>query len=260
MHHQSIFSNEYRLNAEYAFANRWAVSAMLPLRLIRTRIEYTDLDGNPITLDYENIHHRNETLFGLADPWLLGQHARKFGRAAMDVRAGVSLPLGNTEENPYVLAEEGESHEHVQFGTGTFNPILGASLGYDLRSWFPMWFFLAQIVLYENGHGYRGGNRFASGLFASSSLGLERWRFRLGPEVQAETAESWDGTAHELDGNRGRVDVLGTAGASFGFAPAWRIAATARVPLYTHAVGGRLDYPVILELGLTRTFELSSQN
>ena len=36
--------------------------------------------------DYENIHHRNETLFGPGDPWLLGRATGMLGRLRITSR------------------------------------------------------------------------------------------------------------------------------------------------------------------------------
>lgn len=69
----------------------------------------------------------------------------------------MSLPIGNTVENPIVLGREGKVHEHIQFGTGTFDPLvsvlwtaplpwLGSSVTAAADGQFP---------LYENSKGYR---------------------------------------------------------------------------------------------------------
>src|SRR5437870_4104232 len=72
-HDQQIWSGELRLTGEYGFAEGWSAEAWMPFKALRTTIRFLDgLNGNPATLGYENIHHRNETLIGPGDPslWL----------------------------------------------------------------------------------------------------------------------------------------------------------------------------------------------
>ena len=48
----------------------------------------------------------------------------------VSTRFGTTIPIGRTEENPWKLGDAGIEHLHIQFGTGTFNPI--ANLRYSL--------------------------------------------------------------------------------------------------------------------------------
>src|SRR3954454_15126634 len=61
VHHTSLWVADLRLLAEYGLLDWLAVQAMFPLRLVDTRTHYTDLANHPVTLDYDNIHHHNET-------------------------------------------------------------------------------------------------------------------------------------------------------------------------------------------------------
>jgi len=109
---------EVRLLGEYGLTPNVALQGALPLRIIDTRTRYTDLAGNPIQLDYQNIHHRNETLVGLGDAQLLMHHSARLGSFRLGSRIGLNLPTGMVHENPYRLGDLGLPHEHIQLGTG----------------------------------------------------------------------------------------------------------------------------------------------
>jgi thiol-disulfide isomerase/thioredoxin len=235
------------------FAEAWAVEAVVPFRVFSTTIQYTDLDGRPIVLDYPNIHHRDETLWGIADPWLSVRHTLALGRLSLGAQLGATIPLGRTEENPYRLGEEGKTHEHVQFGTGTVDPLAALNAAVDVGSGFSVFAWgLGIFPLYENGKGYQAGMRGGAGLGASSALGFVDWRFRLGADLSFESAERWDGKTYG-EGNTGRIDVAISAGTSYAFAAGWSAIAGVKVPLYTHVVGGQFGYPGVVELGVSWT-------
>ena len=252
-HHQRIWLAEARLRAEVPFAEAWAITAMLPFRVFSTTIQYTDLEGHPIVLDYPNIHHRDETLAGIADPWLTVRHTQSLGPVAVDAQLGATIPLGRTEENPYRLGEEGRRHQHVQFGTGTVDPIAAASASTEVGAGISLFGWgLGIFPLYENAKGYHAGIRWGAGLGASSGLGLAAWRFRRGADVAGETAERWDGKRYG-EGNTGRIDLAASAGVTYALAEGWSAILGVKVPIYTHVVGGQFEYPGSIELGATWT-------
>ena len=72
-------------------------------------------------------------------------------------RIGTTIPFGKTEEDPWKLGDAGFEHLHIQFGTGTFNPV--ADLHYSL----PLYKGLGvnasvrgKFPFYENSKTYRG--------------------------------------------------------------------------------------------------------
>lgn len=252
-HDQRISLVDLRLDATLGLAQGWGVALGLPLRLVDTAITYRDLSGRPITLDYEDIHHRTERLAGPGDPSLTAVWSASPGRWTLGARAGASLPLGRTEEDPNRAALEGEKHQHIQFGTGTVDPVLAAQARRAWESVEVSGWALAAAPLYQNHHGYRAGRRFAAGLGVQSALGLQAWRFEAALDVQGETAEAWAGeVAHgeHMEGNRGRIDVLVGAGAT------WEVGGIAlrlalKTPIITRVVGEQLSYPVVVDLGLS---------
>lgn len=248
MHDQTIGLAEMRLAAALGLGAGLAAELVLPLRLLTTTIRYEDLEGNPLTLDYENIHHRDETLFGVSDPWLGARGDLAVGaRLRLGARLAFSLPLGGTEPDPYERADRGLTHEHVQFGSGTFRPVVGADAALGLGDVTLDASALGVLSFYENGEGYEAGHRLGFGLGASTGFGLQWLHVRVGAESSIETPERWGGHVPTTDGNRGRADVLAALGATL-VSGATRVGLEVKVPLWTHVVGGQLEYPLIVGL------------
>jgi thiol-disulfide isomerase/thioredoxin len=250
VHDQTIRLGELRIAAEFGVAEDLGLAVTLPLRVVKTSITYRDEDGDPVAIADGDVHHRDETLKGLADPWLLAHRHIALGGWSVELRGGVSLPLGKTEENPFTAEAQTRPHQHVQFGTGTINPIIGVSVGRRLLGAH----LLTQQIIYENDKGYMAGDRYVAGI----SIGLPRWGFQLesGADVQIETAERWDSVIHHDDGNQGRLDVLlgGRIARAIGKGIDAHIGVN--IPVYTHVVGGQLDYQDVLEVGISGAFEL----
>ncbi len=256
LHDQVLYVSELRGIVDYGIDDRWGVEAQLPVQLTRTTIEYRHLDGVLFVPDYPGIHHRNETLFGIGDPWLRARRSFFGDPLLLSVKAGVSIPLGRTQPNPFALGDAGKAHQHIQFGTGTFDPLLAVELSgrfgdFDLQS-----YAQAQLVLYEGQRGFRAGNRYALGV----QLG---WRFftewSVGASFDAinESTERWDGEIQQ-DGNLGRTDLL------LGGMIAWslreyRVAISAKTPVYQHVTvteegPSQLTYPLLINVTVARVF------
>ncbi|HLU65520.1 MAG TPA: thioredoxin family protein [Kofleriaceae bacterium] len=259
IHDQSISLGELRLSGEVGVAEDIGVSLTLPLRMVNTSIRYLD-GGREVDIENGDVHHRDERLVGIADPWLLGHLHRAVGRLSLDLRAGLSVPLGRTEEDPFALGAMGIRHQHLQFGTGTWNPIAALEASYDLGPVALRGHALTMQVLYENGKGYQSGDRYAAGVSALSPLGTRAWRFEAGLEALGETAETWNGMVYDDDGNQGRFDLLAAASAGRSIGGGVEAFVGVKVPIVTHVVGGQLEYPVVLEVGLSRAFELGGHH
>jgi len=255
-HHTTLLATDLRLFGEYGLVPGWAVQAMLPLRIVGTRTSYTDLNDVPVTLDYANIHHRNETIAGLGDPQLLihrGFHA--FG-VAFSARAGVSIPLGEVHEDPYRLGEEGLPHQHIQFGTGTWDPVLGLDASAPVGSFTIAAFAGLQAPLYEGPQGYRAGARSSGGVTVSRAF--EPVTVRIATQILHERPERWHGHVPTEDGNQGRTDLYVGPGITWNFSGEWMLNADLRVRAWSHVVNAQLDMPVVLQLGIGRLFHLEA--
>jgi hypothetical protein len=248
LHDQRFSLGELRARAEYGLTEQWGLELQLPLRLNHTTVQFRRLDGAPVSLDYVNIHHRNETLFGLGDAWVRARYAFDVGKVGLVARAGFTVPLGGTVENPFALGEAGREHQHVQFGTGTVQPLVALEAqrrwdsGWTARAWGQ-----AQLALVENRFGYRNGHLFAVGVSSEVPV-VGALRLSAGADVANEQPERWDGRVQQ-DGNLGRTDVLVGGGLAYPVGRL-RLGMTVRVPVYRHIIGhhGQLTYPGLLGL------------
>ncbi|HWU87342.1 MAG TPA: hypothetical protein VN253_08705, partial [Kofleriaceae bacterium] len=253
VHDQELLIGEARLSADVGLTRRFGASLLVPVRVVDTSIRYLDLAGEEVQLVHPNIHHRNETLAGLADPMLLGAATGALAGWRFTARAGITIPIGRTEEDPFALGAQGLPHEHIQFGTGTVNPVIGIEVAHALGAWRAGVFALSQQTFYANGKGYQAGDRYAAGIAVRRRIG-ERWGVRGGVDVLAETAERWGGAVPTDDGNRGRFDLVLGAGASWAASRQLGLELALKVPAVTQAVGGQLHMPAIVELGASWSF------
>jgi hypothetical protein len=228
------------------FGGGFGLEAVTFLRHVTTRIRFEDLDRRPIVVADGDIHHRDETLVGLGDPWLMAVAGRQVGAWSAALRGGVAIPLGRTEENPFALGRRGLSHQHVQFGTGTWDPLAGLGVARRMGEVVSSASVLARLPVATNGHGYRAGRRLQATTAADRRMGGP-WRAQAGLEYSHETAETWDGRIEE-EGNLGRSDLLLAAGIVRqvgGRALVFNV----RVPLRTRSNGVQVDYPAIFSIG-----------
>ena len=247
---------ETRLAAEYAVTPWLAFSVSAPYRIVDVDVTHRDPDsGDPVPAP-TTIHSRTETIQGFGEVLAGGHVAREFGSVTFHARAGASIPIGRTEEDPHLLGSIGQEHQHVQLGTGTVVPFAAIEAQRAIRGVTLAGFALARLSLYDNGKGYRAGDQFSGGISASASFGLRAWTFSAALEGHGETAETWQGKVYETEGNAGRFDLL------TGLATAWRptkslaLVADAKLPVYTHVSGTQLDYGIVLGFGVVATFDL----
>jgi thiol-disulfide isomerase/thioredoxin len=250
VHDQDIALTEARLALDVALTRRFSASILVPVRVVSTDIRYLDASGMPVELVTPSTHHRDETLSGLGDPMVLGAVTQSFGAVRLTARAGLSIPLGRTEENPFVTPEL--PHEHIQLGNGTVNPIASAEVAYGWSRWRAAAFVFTQQTVYENSKGYQAGDRYATGVALRRAIG--RWGVRGGVEMQAESYERWDGVRHNDEGNQGRIDVSLVLGGSWAATDRLSFELGLRLPFVTHVVGGQLDTLALLEVGASWTF------
>lgn len=261
LHDQRFWVGELRPIVAIGITDTFAAEAQLPLRVVATTIEYRRLDGTAFTPDYENIHHRNETLHGVADPWLLGRASGVIGKVRVTTRAGLGLPLGSTEQDPFARGRAGLSHQHIQFGTGTFHPVFAIDVAAPIDRTRVGAYGQALVFVYENARGYHAGNRYTVGAFADTEVGTPKLRLGLSADVLNEQPERWGGIVQQ-DGNVGRTDVLAGGSASYAFGKV--IASLSfKTPVYQHFIQrrdhggdpGQLTYPGILNLAVSSTFD-----
>ncbi len=241
VHDQHIASGEGHLAADLGLSSWLGVGLLVPMRFYKTSIRYLDPSGQPVAIENPSLHHRDETLTGIGDPWIYGRVGRHLGGFAVGARAGITIPLGRTVPDPFVLGDAGLPHEHSQFGTGTIGAIAGIDASRFVRGVHLEASALTIQTTYANHHGYQAGDRYAASLGAATSFGTKRFRFRATLDAGWETAERWGGTIHTDDGNVGRVDVLAGGEVTWLATDDWHIGLAVKAPVYTHIKGGQLD-------------------
>jgi hypothetical protein len=255
-HDQRFYIAELRPVLAVGVLDQLAVELQLPLRAVNSNITFRRLDGAAFEPDYQNIHHRDETLYGIADPWLLARSTLALGALALTGRAGLGLPLGSTEEDPFARARAGLSHQHIQFGSGTFHPVLALDAELPLGIARLSLYGQSVLFLYENSHGYRPGHRFLVGTSADVEL-LAGLRAGAGVDLLNEQAERWDGEVQQ-DGNVGRTDLLLGGSVSYRLDPvALSLSVKAPVYQYMHehdGAPGQLTYPAIVAVAAQTRF------
>ena len=253
VHHVDLFASELGLDASYGIAPWLALEARLGLRIVKITPTYSELDGTPKSVP-NDIHHHDETLVGPTDPWLVVRTGGALGKLVTAARLGVTLPLGRTEPDPYVLAAAGQSHEHIQFGTGTVVPIVGGGLAYRAAPVELSLSALAFFSLYANDKGFRAPSRWLLSTRATLPLGGGAFRPYVAADLTHEGRETWHGAPGSESTTR--TDLLLGGGVSWEFAPPWSVDLGLRARTLHAASGATFDYPGILQLGLSTHFGL----
>lgn len=202
VHDQHLAITEARLGADVGLPGGFGASLVLPLRLTATTIDYYDAAGVAVALTTPGIHHRDETVAGLGDPMVLGGYGRVLGAWRVAGRAGVTVPLGRTEADPFARGAQGLAHQHIQLGTGTVNPVLTLEASRSVGRWRVGGFGFTQQTLYANGEGYQAGDRYAAGASARRSVGA-RWTLRGGAEVRPRPRSGGAGWSPPTTATRG---------------------------------------------------------
>jgi hypothetical protein len=200
LHRAAVQLTHYELGASYGLRDRLQLSLSLPYDVKAMTIRYTTLDGGPFVPPYGDIHHRTETLTGISDPTLSVEWSPRPGAGPQRwlFGLGASLPAGHTVPDPIELGREGKTHEHIQFGSGTFRPVLTAqwSRSGDRVSFVAQG--AAQLSLYQNREGFRAPNNLNWSLGPSIRLA----RLSLDPRLQGQhqSVGRWHGESDEGDG------------------------------------------------------------
>ena len=204
---------------QYSIADNWKVMLSVPYAIKNQdasveEIESTSAAEMQAILANQNLHHRDETYRGFSDFSLLFSHRRP-GVLRDDDRfvasLGTSIPIGKTEENPFKLGNAGIEHLHIQFGTGTFNPLAEAHYNTPLFGDFSLSASVrGQFPFYENSKTYRGSVEVTSTAEVKYDA-LDWLAFHTSYLGFYQSYAHWDG---ERDINSGLVLNAGLLGAT----------------------------------------------
>ncbi len=221
LHRHHVTLNIFRVDVglKYQLNSAWMLEANVPYE---TKIQEATIEEiDPVTpadreaiLRNQNNHHRDETYVGFADADVfLGYRTQGLliRNDFLMARIGTTIPFGKIEEDPWKLGAAGLEHLHIQFGTGTFNPI--ADLHYSL----PVYKGLGanasirgKFPFYENSKTYRGSREFT--YTAGLNYRLNNWlSFQAGYLGFYQAFAYWAG---EQDINSGLRFSMASFGAS----------------------------------------------
>ena len=137
-HTLDIAMLQWDLDAQFGVHRRFAFEILLPIRMTILRASFQDQDGRDIP-SFQSIHHRDETIAGLGDLSLAARTGlvlpTDVSRWTLALRTGASFPTGTTEPDPFALGEAGEAHQHMFFGSGTVDPVLGLDTNLAFAKW-----------------------------------------------------------------------------------------------------------------------------
>lgn len=190
-HRVRLQLTHYELEAAFGLRRNMQLSLRVPYDVKDMRVRYTTLTGEPFTPPYGDIHHRTERLTGISDPSMMldiTPHADwMFG-------IGTTFPIGHVEPDPVELGRRGIAHQHIQFGSGTFEPKLSAQWthrAFSARA-------EARLSLYENREGFRAPTILAWSLGPTIRAG----RIAIDPRLtgQYQSIGRWHGEIDEGSG------------------------------------------------------------
>ena len=178
-------------------------------------------------------HHRTETYEGFSD-LELGVGWKKKGLlgegSIFRFSLGLTIPAGATEEDPLVAGDLGLVHNHVQFGNGTFDPLIDVYYGRPLGShWAFSVYGKARIPLYENSHGFQGG--FEGTLIPRLTwLAGKKLSLSAGLAANYYDYTEWNG---RRDPNSGQFTLNAALSAGYKFSESFTASLSVLAPLYT---------------------------
>jgi hypothetical protein len=252
LHHVKLAIDETDLDVSYGVTRWLAAEARLGLRVVDVTPTFYDLDGRRLPIDGD-IHHKKETIAGPTDPWLVLRFGARAGRFSTAARLGATLPLGSTVPDPYELSALGLAHEHIQLGSGTVMPLVGGTLAYATETvaaaFTALWFF----SLYENSQGFRAPNRAFYTLRATLTTGPFR------PYAAADLVHDGREVWHGVPGAESfvRTDLLLGGGLGWMFREPWQADVGVRVRVLDVSDGPTLEYPALVQIGLSTWFDLA---
>jgi hypothetical protein len=251
-HHIDLFMTETSLDAAWGVRPWLAVEARMSVRSVAITPTYSELDGTPKDVP-NDIHHHDETLVGITDPWLVLRTGAAAGRFVTAARVGVTLPFGSTVEDPYALGARGLWHEHTQFGAGTVMPVVGGGVSYLGERVEVALTLLGFFGLAENAKGFRAPSRFFVGARGTFPLLEGKVRPFAAVDVAHEGKELWHGLPG-LEGSFAQTTLLAGGGLAWVFADPWSVELGARARVARFSEGASFEYPGILQLAISTRF------
>lgn len=219
-HEVSLDYARLELGLQYTIAPGWDVIGRVPWEIKDQRAEVAMIDAatpeqHAAMQRNIDLHHRSVTLRGISDLMVLGR--RRWSSAwregdALTISAGATVPTGRTVENPYRLGDQGVQHLHIQFGTGSVDPLLEASYQAPVAGRFSAGAYLAgRLPFYENTRTFQAPPEATLGVHVAHRT-TDRLQLRLEGGLYAQGYGYWNGLRDE---NTGLTATSVTAGTTY---------------------------------------------
>lgn len=254
-----------QLQMEYTFDEPWGIQWRIPIELKSRTSSVGDIDPASTPEQIEamdrnlQIHHPSRDMRGFGDiEMLLTWHGHDVGKegAIFSTGLGTSLPIGRTEHDPYELGDEGEAHEHIQFGSGTLDPLVDVfyarPVGEDSMV---SLYGRGRFPIRESSKGFKGSSTLQGGIGYVKKIGkLGPWEPAyaiLGVIYQDQGVARWHG---EVDPNTGYNSISGTIGINWKDEEyrSWNLSLVLPISTNTaESAEGTFDPGPILSLGVS---------
>ena len=195
LHDQDIVWFRLDPSLSVGLGRGWVASVGVPVDVRDVTVAYTTPDGAAYDPPYADIHHRTETLFGPADGTATIKFYGAVGKVVLGGGVGTSLPIGRIESDPYAAGLAGEQHQHLQLGSGTFNPLVSVDAMYAQGRWGAFTFASGRFPLYANEKGYQAPVAVSGGVGPTFKV-LPTFIVMASVEANWESEEHWGGTAY----------------------------------------------------------------
>ncbi|MBD3336488.1 MAG: hypothetical protein GF355_13330 [Candidatus Eisenbacteria bacterium] len=207
-HEVSMDLTETQVSVQHALTDRWIATLRVPFS---NRVQETGVvpvaPATPEEIEAMErngtIHHRDETFRGIGDVKLLfGMQQTSWLREGdwFLGSAGLTVPFGETEEDPWIAGARGEKHTHPQLGTGTFDPLLELRYGMPLSDRVSaLGGAQARLPVYENSKTYEGPLDLRVDAGAILSLGGS-WSGLVGYDLLVQGYSHWNGVRDKNSG------------------------------------------------------------
>jgi len=258
-HETTLDFIRFELSLEYTFVENWDVWLRVPYEIKSQRVGYTQVE--PVSIEdvlnqrrHVQAHHRTETYEGLSDLMVLVAPRWTSVITEGDVLTlawGFTLPTGQTERDSVKKGRAGEKHLHIQFGSGTVDPLLEAYYAAPLPLDFGVSGFVnGRFPFYENPKTYRASLEITSGLRCGYSI--TPW-LNVGAELTLfwQSPAYWDGTR---DPNSGLITLLGGVGVVLNPGAGFMLTLGGRLPLVQQSLSSEED---TFEQGLSLSASVS---
>ena len=247
------------LALEYTFATNWSTWVRIPydVKMQTATVEFVEgttlFDQEAIVRNRDN-HHRNENYSGISDVKLFT--ANRFTgflgeKGRLDLAFGFSLPVGTIEGDPIQAGLNGDKHLHIQFGSGTFDPLLELHYVTSLSKKISLALFtMNKFPLYQNRNNYQAPLETTSGIssaFRVNSMLSGRATIATFSQGQA----TWNGLN---DPNSGLFSVNGTVAATISLSRDLLVATGYRFPIYQKTLSSTGD---VFQYGPTFVLNIS---